>query len=101
MKRSELRQLIREEIEAAANPADTSNQSNVKGSIETLKMALKGIGIDDENISMVLNKAKNPETKLTNSDNMVLANVFKQMMRSTDSTALVKVFTALKNMGAK
>ena len=107
MKKSELRQIIKEEISeltaAAAKipPTPVAKTGSVKGgSTSTLIVALKGIGIEDPDITTILTRLKNLKYKPTMSEKQTITNIFRTMMSTNDDTALSKVFSALKQMEA-
>ena len=106
MKKSELRQIIKEEIseltssKASATPA--SKEGTVSGgSLSTLVAALKNIDIEDPKISNILGKLKNLSYKPSIPEQQIITNVFRAMINTKDDAALTKVFSALKNMEAK
>lgn len=104
MKKSELRQIIKEEISEAmaAPPTPAAKTGSVAGgSISTLSTALKGIGITDPNITNILGKLKNLKYIPSMTEKQIITDVFRKMMNTDDDTALSKVFSALKQMEAK
>jgi hypothetical protein len=104
MKKSELLQIIKEEISEAVNPPVSSvpKVGTVSGgSLSTLSIALKGIGIEDPKTVGVLGKIKNVKYNPSIAEKDIIVKIFRQMMNTSDDVALSKVFNALKQMEVK
>ncbi len=84
-----------------------SNQSNektqIQGTLSTLISALKGIGFNDPKIASVFNKIKQgyDSTKLSTVEKNVIADVFISLIKTNNDSGLLKVFSAMKNIGGK
>jgi hypothetical protein len=104
MNKSELQQIIKEEIleaMAAPTPPTSSSRSVAGGSTSTLSTSLKGIGITDPNITNILGKLKDLKYIPSMKEKQIITDIFRKMMNTNDDTALAKVFNALKQMEAK
>ena len=103
MKKSELKQLIKEEIKKTikevTSPAKSDQQdSTLKGSFRAdLFKKLMGSSFDAAKFTSAMNKLKNNQTRTT-TDNAFLGDVVRALMYTDDNTMLNSIFSYLKTL---
>lgn len=98
-----LLQLLTEEDQ---KPGADAESGTIQGSTGALETALKGIGVDGDNLMKVkkalMNYKKLKKVKpLSLNDKEAMAFVFATMINTSDDAKLGTVFSALKNLEAK
>jgi len=105
MKKSQLKQLVKEEIKIAIfeatsptqQPADTTIQGGFRAD---LFKKLMGTSFDATKFTSAMNKLKNNQSRSV-SDNAFLGDVVRALMYTDDNTMLTNIFSYLKTLKTK
>lgn len=101
MKKSQLRQIIQEEIQNTLNEIEQPSPGKLKGAALNLELFKQlAPNINPTNITNTINLVKQNKS-LNNAANKVLADIMVSMIKTSDDALLTKIFQNLKQMEVK
>jgi uncharacterized protein (UPF0335 family) len=102
MKKSQLKQIIKEEIKKTINEVESSKQNDtIQGSFRAdIFKKLMGTSFDPTKFNSAMTKLKNNQSRSI-TDNAFLGDVVRALMYTDDNTMLNSVFNYLKTLKTK